>query len=78
LTSILLCWGLNILWAFIWCIILPGIALHWSHDLFMKFPEAIGVFPIIITGWLPSLVVCTVAYAIIRIIKSWRYRSPNR
>jgi len=77
LTSILWCWGHIILWAIIWSIILPAIALHWSHDLFMKFPEAIGVFPIIAMGWLHSLVVCTVAYAIIRTIKSWRSGSPN-
>jgi hypothetical protein len=77
LTSILLCWGLHIIWAIIWCVILPGIASNVSHDLALKFPEAIGVFPIILTGWLPSVVVCTLAYAIIKIIKSRRSEFPN-
>jgi hypothetical protein len=36
----------------------------------MKFPEAIGVFPIIVMGWLPILAVCTVACAIIRTIRN--------
>ena len=70
LTSIFLCWGLLIIWAIIWCVILPGIASNMSHDLALKFPEAIGVLPIIVMGGISGLVVCTVAYAIIKTIKS--------
>ena len=77
LTSIFLCWGLLIIWAIIWCVILPGIASNVSHDLALKFPEAIGVFPIIGMGGIPSFFVCTIAYGIIKTIKQGRSKSPD-
>ena len=77
LIGIVSCWGLFILWAIIWCIVLPMIALQFSKDLFLKFPDAIGVLPTIIFGWFPSIIVCLPAYFIIKIIKLWRSKSPN-
>jgi len=44
----------------------------------MMFPEAIGVPAIIYIGWIYSLVICSVAYAIIKIARKWRSKSPKR
>ena len=77
LLNILLSYVLLVLWAITWCLILPAIALYFSEDLFRMFPEAIGVPAIIYTGWIYSLVICSVAYAIIKIVKKWRSKSPN-
>jgi hypothetical protein len=54
---------------------LPALALYFSKDIFMMFPEAIGVGAIIFIGWIQSLVICSIAYAIIRIAKTWRSKS---
>ena len=77
LINILLSYGLFVLWATTWCVILPAIALYFSEDLFRMFPEAIGVGAIICIGWIYSLVICSVAYAIIKMARKWRSKSPN-
>ena len=68
-TNILLCWGLYILWAFIWCVILPVLCLQFSKELFFLFPESYGVVAIVFVGWIPSIFICSIAYAIIAVIK---------
>ena len=77
LINILLSYGLFVLWAITWCAIFPAIALCFSKDIFMMFPEAIGVGAIICIGWIYSFIICSVAYVIIKIIKAWRSKSPN-
>lgn len=66
---------LLVLWAITWCVMLPAFVLYFSKDIFRMFPEAIGVGAIIYIGWIHSLVVCSIAYAIIRIAKTWRSKS---
>ena len=63
--NILLCWGLSILWAITWCFVLPVISLRFSKEIFLLFPEVIGVAAMIMFGWFPSITVCSIAYIII-------------
>ena len=63
--SIILCWGLYILWGVVWCVLLPAIMLRFSDEALMLFPESIGVPAIILTGFIPSALVCSIAYAIV-------------
>ena len=69
LINTLLCWGLWIIWAFTWCVILLGIVYPYSRETLKFFPEAIGVPAIIVMGWVPSLLVCLLACGIISVIK---------
>lgn len=73
--STMLCWGLEIIWAFTWCVILPAIVSPYSKEVFLLFPDAIGVFPIAVLGCIPSVFVCTIAYGIVHPI---RRRSTSR
>jgi amino acid transporter len=74
LPNILLCWGLSILWAITWCVVLPyiSISLSLSKEIFLLFPEATGVPAIIILGWLPGTLVCSIAYIIVTLVKNER------
>ena len=65
----LLCWGLWIVWAFTWCIILPAAIYPYNPEMLKLFPEAIGVPPLVILAWAPSLLVCSIAHGIISVIK---------
>lgn len=67
--STLLCWGLWIVWAFTWCVILPAAVCLWSREVIRYFPEAIGLPPLILLAWVPSLLICSIARAIISVIK---------
>lgn len=64
--SALLCWGLWILWAFTWCVILPALVYPRSKEAFVLFPGAIGVPFVIVLGWVPSLTACLIAHGIVR------------
>ena len=57
----LLCWGLSVIWAFTWCVVLPAVVLPYSKETLRFFPEAIGVPAIMVMGWVPSLLVCLLA-----------------
>ncbi len=67
--NVLLCWGLYIIWAFTWCVILPLIVRLFSKELCLLFPEAIGVPFVVVLGCIPSVFVCTIAYGIVHPIK---------
>jgi len=67
--SILLCWGLEIIWAFTWCLILPAVVSPFGKEFCLLFPEAIGVGFVVVLGCIPSVFVCTIAYGIVRPIK---------
>jgi len=67
-SNILLCWGLCILWAIIWCIALPIVFLPFGKGIVLLFPEAIGVPVIVFTGWLPCVLVCVIARAVRAIV----------
>ena len=76
-SNFLLCWGLYIFWAIFWCILLPLICSiilplileHPNKHVFSLFPEATGVPGIIFIGWIPSIIVCSIAYIVIYTIK---------
>ena len=69
LSSILLCWGLYIVWAVVWCIVLPAAALYFSKEIFLLFPEVIGVPVIVFAGWLPCMLVCSIACGVISMVR---------
>ena len=75
LGSILLCWGLHIIWGLVWCLILPAIVVPFSKAVFLMFPEVTGLPFIVVFSWLPSLLVCTIAYGIVDLLKR---KSPSR
>ena len=73
--SILLCWGLYIIWGLVWCLILPAIVSPFSKAVFLMFPEVTGLPFIVVFGCLPSVLVCTIAHGIVRPLKR---RSPSQ
>lgn len=75
--SILLCWGLEIAWAFTWSVILPVIVYPFSKEAHLLFPEATGVPFIVVFGGIPSTLVCTIAYGIVHPIER-KTTSQNR
>jgi hypothetical protein len=75
--STLLCWGLYIIWAFTWCVILPAIVYPYSKEVFGLFPDAIRVPFIIVLGCVPSLLVCSIAYGVIRATRPERKAQIN-
>jgi hypothetical protein len=79
LSNIVLCWALAVLWAVTWCIVLPAIFLPFSKEIYLLFPEAIGIPVILFLGWIPITLYCSVAYVIIIIIKKIRKsQTPNK
>jgi hypothetical protein len=67
--STMLCWGLWIVWAFTWCVILPAAVYPYSEEVLELFPQAIGVSAVVILAWVPSLLVCLLARGVIAVIK---------
>jgi len=66
LTPFLLMWLSLILWAFLFCLIIPLLiftAFHEKH-VFEYFPDMRGIVAAVMIGWLPSLVLCSVAFLI--------------
>lgn len=68
-SNILLCWGLCIVWAAVWCILLPVVFLPFSKEIFLLFPEAIGVPALVFVGWLPCVLVCAITHVIIATVR---------
>lgn len=68
ISNILLCWGLYVLWAVAWCVILPALFLPLGKNIYSLFPEAVGVGLIVFLGWIPSVICFAFAYAIIKIV----------
>lgn len=61
-------WGLVILWGVIWCMVLPALFTQ-NKEIFVLFPESHGMIALLLTGWLPSAVVCAGAYAVIVLMR---------
>jgi len=70
LQNILLCWGLLVLWGLIWIIALPLALSPFGKHIIMLFPEGQCMFAIVVLGWVPSVLVCSVASFIIEIRNS--------
>ena len=54
-------WGLSILCIFLDSAVFPGVVAIYNKKYSLYFPEAIAVPAVIITGWLPAMVVAIVA-----------------
>jgi hypothetical protein len=74
-SSILLCWGLCIFWAVIWCFVLPVVLLPFGKEIFLLFPEVIGVPVLVFAGWLPCMFVCAIAHGFIATVR--REKKPR-
>jgi hypothetical protein len=61
LQSILLCWGLLVLWGLIWVVVLPLVLSPFGKHIVLLFPEGHGMFAIVVLGWVPSVLVCSIA-----------------
>lgn len=64
--GVLLCWLLGILAIFLISVVIPGgllAALPNYKDIILRsFPEAIGVAPYLLLGWIEGLIVCGIAF----------------
>ena len=69
LNGILIGYGLTIICIFLVSVVLPGIVAIYDEEYCKYFPEAIGVIPVILTGWLPASIVTAIAAFIRHITK---------
>lgn len=70
LQNILLCWGLLFLWGLIWIVVFPLALSPFGKHIVMLFPEGHCAFAIVVLGWLPSVLVCSIASFIIEVKNS--------
>jgi hypothetical protein len=78
LRSILLCWGLLVLWGLIWIVVLPLALLPFGRHVVMLFPEGHGMFAIVVLGWVPSVLVCSIGSFIIEIKNRNKTELPEK
>lgn len=68
LKGVVIYWGLCILFAFLISVVIPGFLAFllpdYLHTIYISFPEAIIITPILLFGWLSALVICGIAYGI--------------
>lgn len=68
-------WGLSVICVFVVAVVFPAIMAVYSEQCSLFFPEATGVFAIILTGWLPASGVALVAGFVRYGIKRFRLHS---
>ncbi|MBI9016425.1 MAG: hypothetical protein JEZ07_04100 [Phycisphaerae bacterium] len=72
-SSVIFGWALIIIWAIIWCKMIPMILSPFvSNEILMMFPESIGILPTIMLGWLPAIALTLVAIVIVAGIKFFK------
>ena len=68
--TILIGWGLIIIWGITWLTLLPMILSPFvSDEILLMFPEAIGGPFILLFGWIQSIALCLAGLMIVEFIK---------
>lgn len=69
--GVLIGWGLTIICVFLISVVLPAIVAVYDTEYVALFPEAIGVLPVMIGGWIPALLVAVLARLVKLGIERW-------
>ena len=76
---VFLTWVLFILYSFVFSVVLPGIVYKFSSSIAIKcFPESIVIFPVILLGWIPSIIICLLGTALREFIKNRKYHQHSK
>jgi hypothetical protein len=73
-------WLYLLLWVILFCFLIPVTIRFIVHkDLLAHFPDGSGIPAMLMIGWLPCLILCTVTYIVAEFWEQIRQRlkSPN-
>ena len=65
-------WGLSIICFFLISTVVPALVGTLDSEYRLYFPEEIGLPIVIALGWIPALIVSTVAALIRHLMRSWK------